>query len=51
MLEEIHADLVKQTPPQSLLVIPVNIVGVAGKGLALWMRLRFPIAYDYYVKR
>lgn len=32
----------------SCIAIPVNCVGVAGKGLALWMKLTYPDIYESY---
>jgi len=34
--------------PSGFVVIPVNGVGVMGKGLALQFKQKFPIGYNYY---
>ena len=34
--------------PAQAIVNPVNLVGVAGKGLALEFKLRYPEAFEYY---
>lgn len=50
MYSELKANLVKTAPEGNLLIIPVNAVGVAGKGLALYMKMRFKLAHKAYVK-
>ena len=51
MMVEVSGDMLKSSKPVgSLIVVPVNTVGVAGKGLACWMRMRFPEAYEAYAK-
>lgn len=50
MLIEVQADLLSTLKNKPLLCVPVNTVGVAGKGLACWMRMRYPDAYNHYRK-
>jgi hypothetical protein len=50
MLREVNGDLLKSTPHGSLLGIPVNTVGVAGKGLACYMKIAWPEQYKRYCK-
>lgn len=51
MLVEVKGDLLKTYKGVGpLIVVPVNKVGVAGRGLALWMRMRFQEAYERYEK-
>lgn len=50
MLLDINGDLLRNTPKGSLLGIPVNTVAVGGKGLARYMKVRWPEAYKKYCK-
>lgn len=50
MLIEVRGDLLSTLKNKPLLCVPVNTVGVAGKGLACWMRMRYPDAYNHYRK-
>lgn len=50
MLIEVRGDLLSTLKNKPLLCVPVNTVGVAGKGLACWMRMRYPEAYSHYRK-
>jgi len=50
MLVDIKGDMLKLAPKGSLVGIPVNTVGVAGKGLACYMRERWKKAHEHYVK-
>lgn len=51
MLVERSGDMIKSVPQGGVIGIPVNCVGVAGKGLAKWMKVRFPKVTDYYIKQ
>lgn len=50
MIIEINGNMFNHAPMGALVGIPVNTVGVAGRGLALYMKQRFPEAKDQYVK-
>lgn len=51
MLFDLKKDLIKTAPKKALLGIPVNTVAVTGKGMALYMKLRWPEANKYYVSQ
>lgn len=48
MLVEIRGDVLKDPKDKPLIAIPVNSVGIAGKGMALWMKLAHQEAYKRY---
>lgn len=50
MLNDIKGDMLKQAPKGEVICMPVNTVGVAGKGLALWMKLHLPHTMDIYIR-
>lgn len=50
MIVDIRGDLLKSAPDDSLVGIPVNTVGVAGKGLARYMKVAWPEVYEHYKK-
>lgn len=50
MVIEMKGSLLQQAPRGSLIGVPVNTCGVAGKGMAKYMKLRWPLAYEFYVK-
>lgn len=50
MLLDVKGDMFKRAPKGALVGIPVNTVGVGGKGLACLMKLRWPEAYKKYCK-
>lgn len=49
MLTEINGSMLKLAPAGALIGIPVNAIGVAGKGLAYYMKLKWSKAYEKYV--
>lgn len=48
MIFERSGNMFEQAPIGALIGMPVNTVGVAGKGLALHMKLRYPDAHQVY---
>lgn len=50
MLFERSGDMFQQAPFGALIGIPVNTIGVAGKGLALHMKKRYPEAHKVYLR-
>lgn len=50
MILDIKGDLLKSAPKGSLIGIPVNTMGVAGRGLAKYMKLAWPEVYQQYCK-
>lgn len=51
MIKDVVGDLIKDTDPLDLIIIPVNTIGVAGKGLAAWMKFNLPLSHEYYKKQ
>lgn len=50
MYNEITGNMLKLAPQGDIIAIPVNTVGVAGRGLALYMRNHFPETYQRYTR-
>jgi hypothetical protein len=50
MLLDIKGDMLRIAPKGALIGIPVNTVAVGGKGLARYMKVRWPAAYKRYCK-
>ena len=48
MIIDINGSMFKLAPAGSLVGIPVNTVGVTGKGLAKYMEVRWPEARSHY---
>lgn len=50
MVKEMSGSLLNIAPKGALICIPVNTVGIAGKGMAKYMKLRWPDAHEHYVR-